>query len=51
MDQHKNARSLPASRVLFADRVEKQAWSSAAATQKQEGWVFADRQSGKTSQS
>lgn len=33
MDVHKNARSLPASRALLVDRVERQGWSlSAAAT-------------------
>jgi transposase InsO family protein len=31
MDVHKNARSLPASRALLVDRVEKQGWSLSAA--------------------
>jgi transposase InsO family protein len=31
MDVHKNARSLPASRALLVDRIEKQGWSLSAA--------------------
>ena len=33
MDVHKNARSLPASRALLVDRVERQGWSLRAAAE------------------